>query len=127
MSLRQKLFTAPSNLSDGSEFSIEDHVPQDHLLRSIDRFVDSSGIRQHLVPFYSNTGRPSIDPELLIRTGGDFRVSNYLLWQISYAEIIVLDEYWPDFDAQAMCDAVRVFASRSRRFGGLDRKDTDAQ
>lgn len=49
------------------EFSIEDHVPQDHLLRSIDRFVDLSGIRQHLVPFYSNTGRPSIDPELLIR------------------------------------------------------------
>ncbi|MBL4591389.1 MAG: isoprenyl transferase [Phycisphaerales bacterium] len=67
------------------------------------------------------------DPELLIRTGGDFRVSNYLLWQISYSEIIVLDEYWPDFDAQAMCDAVRVFASRSRRFGGLDRKVADIQ
>ena len=49
------------------EFSIEDHVPQDHLLRSIDRFVDLSGIRHHLAPFYSNTGRPSIDPELLIR------------------------------------------------------------
>ncbi len=49
------------------EVSIEDHVPQDHLLRSIDRFVDLSGIRQHLAPFYSSTGRPSIDPELLIR------------------------------------------------------------
>ena len=49
------------------EFSLEDHVPQDHLLRSIDRFVDLSDIRQHLSPFYSNTGRPSIDPELLIR------------------------------------------------------------
>jgi transposase len=49
------------------EFSIEDHVPQDHLLRSIDRFVDLGGIRQHLSPFYSNTGRPSVDPELLIR------------------------------------------------------------
>lgn len=49
------------------EFSIEDHVPEDHLLRSIDRFVDLSGIRQHLAPFYSTTGRPSIDPELLIR------------------------------------------------------------
>ena len=49
------------------EFSIEDHVPQDHLLRSIDRFVDLSSIRQHLAPFYSNTGRPSIDPELIIR------------------------------------------------------------
>jgi len=49
------------------EFSIEDHVPQDHLLRSIDRFVDLSSIRQHLAEFYSHTGRPSIDPELLIR------------------------------------------------------------
>lgn len=49
------------------EFSIEDHVPQDHLLRSVDRFVDLSGIRQHLAPFYSNAGRPSIDPERLLR------------------------------------------------------------
>ena len=48
-------------------FSLEDHVPQDHLLRSIDRFVDLSGIRVHLSDFYSRTGRPSIDPELLIR------------------------------------------------------------
>ena len=49
------------------EFSIDDHVPKDHLLRSIDRFVNLSDIRQHLAPFYSTTGRPSIDPELLIR------------------------------------------------------------
>lgn len=49
------------------EFSLEDHVPQDHLLRSIDRFVDLSSIRAHLANFYSHTGRPSIDPELLIR------------------------------------------------------------
>ncbi len=49
------------------EFSIDDHVPQDHLLRSIDRFVDLSDIRQHLSDFYSHTGRPSVDPELLIR------------------------------------------------------------
>ena len=49
------------------EFSLEDHIPQNHLLRSIDRFVDLSGIRQYLAEFYSHTGRPSIDPELLIR------------------------------------------------------------
>ena len=49
------------------EFSIEDHVPQDHLLQSIDRFVDLSSIRKHQSGFYSHTGRPSIDPELLIR------------------------------------------------------------
>jgi transposase len=48
-------------------FNLERHVPPDHLLRSIDRFVDLSDIRQHLRPFYSETGRPSIDPELMIR------------------------------------------------------------
>ena len=48
-------------------FSIEQHVPPDHLVRSIDRFVDLAGIRQHLRPFYSEMGRPSIDPELMIR------------------------------------------------------------
>lgn len=49
------------------EFSLEDHVPQDHLLRSIDRFVDLDRICAYLADFYSRTGRPSVDPELLIR------------------------------------------------------------
>ena len=49
------------------EFSLDRHVPGDHLLRSIDRFVDLTGLRQQLAPFYSTTGRPSIDPELMIR------------------------------------------------------------
>src|SRR5213082_3815298 len=49
------------------EFSLERHVPADHLLRSIDRFVDFSGVRAHLRPFYSEIGRPSIDQELMIR------------------------------------------------------------
>jgi transposase len=48
------------------EFSLEDHVPQDHLLRSIDRFADLSSIRGFMADFYSHTGRPSIDPEVLI-------------------------------------------------------------
>ena len=52
------------------EFSLEDHIPQDHLLRSIDRFVDLSSIRAHLSDFYSHTGRPSVDPELLIVESG---------------------------------------------------------
>src|ERR1051325_6154278 len=49
------------------EFSLERHVPADHMLRSIDRFVDLSGVRAHLQPFYSEIGRPSVDPELMIR------------------------------------------------------------
>jgi len=48
-------------------FSLERHMPSDHLLRKIDRFVDLSGVRAHLEPYYSDVGRPSIDPELMIR------------------------------------------------------------
>lgn len=48
-------------------FNLDRHVPADHLLRSIDRFLDLSDIREHLRPFYSETGRPSIDPELMFR------------------------------------------------------------
>jgi transposase len=48
-------------------FNLDDHVPRSHLLRGIDRFFDLSELRHHLVPFYSHTGRPSIDPELMIR------------------------------------------------------------
>jgi transposase len=52
------------------EFSLERHIPVDHLLRSIDRFVDLEDLRRELAPFYSNIGRPSIDPELLWHTIG---------------------------------------------------------
>ncbi len=60
------------------------------------------------------------DPDLLIRTGGEMRVSNYLLWQISYAELYVTDVLWPDFGAANLHAAIRDYAKRSRRFGGLD-------
>ncbi len=59
------------------------------------------------------------DPDLLIRSAGEMRVSNYLLWQISYAEMYVTDTLWPDFDAAALHSAIREFAGRARRFGGL--------
>ncbi len=49
------------------EFDLERHVPNDHLLRSIDRFVELDGLREHLRPYYSDEGRPSVDPELMIR------------------------------------------------------------
>ena len=59
------------------------------------------------------------DPDLLVRTAGEMRVSNYLLWQISYAELYVTDTLWPDFGADGLRDAVRAYAARERRFGGL--------
>ena len=60
------------------------------------------------------------DPDLLIRTGGDFRVSNYLLWQISYAELYVTPALWPDFGEAAFAEAIRCYQARDRRFGGLN-------
>ena len=62
----------PRQVAQGAlfyEFSIEDHVPDDHLLRLLDRFVDLSDLRRILAPYYSSTGRPSIDPELMIQPG----------------------------------------------------------
>ena len=59
------------------------------------------------------------DPDLLIRTAGEMRVSNFLLWQISYAEIWVTDVFWPEFDEAQLHAALRSYAARQRRFGGL--------
>lgn len=60
------------------------------------------------------------DPDLLIRTGGEQRLSNFLLWQVAYTELYFCDVYWPDFDAPHLADAVRTYQSRRRRFGGVD-------
>jgi undecaprenyl diphosphate synthase len=57
------------------------------------------------------------DPDLFIRTGGEVRVSNFLLWQIAYAELVFSDCLWPDFDAKALDEALAVYARRDRRFG----------
>jgi undecaprenyl diphosphate synthase len=60
------------------------------------------------------------DPDLLVRTAGELRISNFLLWQISYAEIWVTERCWPEFDESTLHDAIRDFAHRNRKFGGLN-------
>lgn len=57
------------------------------------------------------------DPDLLIRTGGEVRISNYLLWQIAYSELYFCDTYWPDFDEQCLREAIFSYQKRQRRFG----------
>lgn len=59
------------------------------------------------------------DPELLIRTSGELRISNFLLWQIAYSEIYITDTLWPDFDEEELDRAIEVFNKRDRRFGGV--------
>lgn len=74
--------------------------------------IDEAGVSQYLmVP-------ENVD--LLIRTSGELRISNFLLWQIAYAEFIFTPIAWPDFDSQALADCIKEFQSRHRRFGGLE-------
>jgi undecaprenyl diphosphate synthase len=81
--------------------------------------VDPNDITEETVNRYLYTaGMP--DPDLLIRTAGEMRVSNFLLWQISYAEIWVTEHCWPEFREADLHQAIRDYAARDRRFGGLN-------
>ncbi len=82
--------------------------------------VTESLVSEHLY----TRGLP--DPDLLIRTGGEMRISNFLLWQISYAEIYVTDRAWPEFSRADFLVAINDFASRDRRFGGIIDPDSDS-
>ena len=75
--------------------------------------IDEDVVRAHL----STTGLP--DPDLIIRTAGEMRISNFLLWQGAYAEFCFTPVYWPDFDIQHIDDALLVYSQRKRRFGAL--------
>lgn len=68
----------------------------------------------------------SSDPDLLIRTGGECRISNFLLWQCAYSELYFTDTLWPDFDAQSLADAVADYSSRQRRFGKTGKQVLEA-
>ena len=75
--------------------------------------IDESTIANHLY----TSGMP--DPDLLIRTSGEMRLSNYLLWQISYSELWITDKPWPEFDKEDLVQAITDYNKRDRRFGGL--------
>ena len=75
--------------------------------------IDEQAVADHLY----TAGLP--DPDLLVRTAGEMRVSNYLLWQISYAELYVADVCWPDFDVSELRKALHAYAARKRNFGAL--------
>lgn len=75
--------------------------------------IDNECFASHL----QTSGIP--DPDLLIRSSGEMRISNFLLWQISYAEIVIVRKFWPDFRKQDLFDAVAEYQRRHRRFGAL--------
>ena len=77
---------------------------------------------EHMTQALDTGGIP--DPELLIRTSGERRLSNFLLWQCAYTEFVFLDAYWPDFSRELLLEAVSQFKARERRFGGLPCRST---
>ena len=82
--------------------------------------IDEGAIQRGL-----NTGSMP-DPDLVIRTSGELRISNFLLWQIAYAELFFSDVYWPDFSRADFATALREYAGRQRRYGGsADAPDLD--
>ena len=76
--------------------------------------IDEKAIRRHLYD-------PEMpDPDLVIRTSGEYRISNFLLWELAYSELVFTDVLWPDFRREHLAEAVREFQRRDRRFGGLE-------
>ena len=137
--LRQELPTMLENNIRFRRIGRSDNLPPaalEETQRAIDATAANTGLTLVLAMNYGSRLDPSAidertiagrlytagmpDPDLLIRTAGEMRVSNYLLWQISYAELVVSPVLWPDFTVADLHDALRQFARRSRRFGALD-------
>jgi undecaprenyl diphosphate synthase len=77
---------------------------------------------EHLSASLDTAGIP--DPDLLIRTSGEMRLSNFLLWQTAYTEFVFLDAYWPEFGHELLDEAIKTYHARDRRFGGLTQRST---
>jgi undecaprenyl diphosphate synthase len=85
--------------------------------RIVESGVDAQEIDENV--FAANLYAPELpDPDLLIRTSGELRISNFLLWQLAYTELVFVDKLWPDFDERDLRAALAEYASRRRRFGG---------
>lgn len=93
-------------------------VMQDVARRAKAGSLDPEAIDEGLIDALLDTqGLPP--PDLLIRTSGEQRLSNFMLWQLAYAELLFVDTFWPDFGAQSLADAIAQYGARERRFGGL--------
>jgi len=105
-------------LNYGGRAEIVDAV--NHLLNNGARELAANGgvSERDFAQYLYTAGQP--DPDLLIRTSGELRISNFLLWQIAYAEIWVTDTLWPDFKKQHLYEAIIAFQKRERRYGGLE-------
>ena len=106
-------------LSYSSRWEITEAVRQ--IIADNPQEITEDTISQHLTTNFMP------DPDLLIRTGGELRISNYLLWQCAYSEFYFCDTYWPDFDEEALHKAIESYQSRQRRFGKTEAQVEQAE
>ena len=121
----KKLIEATKN-NTGMVFAFAiNYGGRDEIKRAVENIADDvesgkiskSDISEELISSYLDT-KNLTDPDLLIRTSGELRVSNFLLWQIAYSEFYITDTLWPDFDKDELLKAVESYSKRQRRFGG---------
>ena len=121
----KKLIEATKN-NTGMVFAFAiNYGGRDEINRAVENIVDDvesgkiskSDISEELISSYLDTNDLP-DPDLLIRTSGELRVSNFLLWQIAYSEFYITDTLWPDFDKEELLKAIESYSHRQRRFGG---------
>ena len=121
----KKLIEATKN-NTGMVFAFAiNYGGRDEIKRAVENIADDvesgkiskSDISEELIASYLDT-KNLPDPDLLIRTSGELRVSNFLLWQIAYSEFYITDTLWPDFDKEELLKAIESYSHRQRRFGG---------
>ena len=125
--VQKRLFKCIEETSKGSRITLNlalsysarweiTHVAQKLAQEACDGKIKPEEITEQLFASQLTTAHLT-DPDLLIRTGGEVRISNFLLWQLSYAEFYFTDEYWPDFNKESLCRAIIDYQNRERRFG----------
>lgn len=130
--LSKKMLAVTEQTADNSGIVLNlavNYGGQDEIIRAVQKLalkikdgslspqeINAECVEAHL----DTSGLPR--PDLLIRTGGDYRISNFMLWQIAYAEIWYTNTYWPDFNEEEFLQAINDYQKRDRRFGGLNDK-----
>ncbi|MDR1086798.1 MAG: isoprenyl transferase [Endomicrobium sp.] len=121
--LKTKIISACKATQKNSDLELNialNYGARQEIVRAIEEIVKQNikkPTEEIISSFLYTAGQP--DPDLLIRTSGEFRVSNFLLWQIAYSEIYITNKLWPDFTSQDLEIAISEFQKRERRFGGI--------